>query len=200
MLGIDNPQFFEFMEAFTGNAAGTGGLVTFKHSGWLMSVVLAHQPHFANQDPDTFVLWGYGLNPDQPGDAVRKPLVSCNGREILTELAHHLQITDRAAALFENAICIPCAMPFITAQFMPRAAGDRPSVLPRRDGNFAFIGQFCELPLDTVFTVEYSVRSAQEAVYRLCGLSRRPPPLYRGYAKPRIVAAAARTLLRNGRP
>ncbi|HEY5647207.1 MAG TPA: oleate hydratase [Pseudomonadales bacterium] len=196
---LHNPQFFQFMEAFTGNAAGTGGLVTFKHSGWLLSVVLAHQPHFANQDPDTFVFWGYGLNPDRPGDAVRKPLVSCNGREILTELAHHLQITDRAAALFEDAICIPCAMPYITAQFMPRAAGDRPSVLPRRHGNFAFIGQFCELPLDTVFTVEYSVRSAQEAVYGLCDLSRQPRPLYSGYAKPRVVAAAARTLLRNGR-
>jgi len=31
--------------------------------------------------------------------------------------------------------------------------------------NLAFLGQFAELPDDVVFTVEYSVRSAQIAVY-----------------------------------
>ena len=30
----------------SGNEAGTGGLVTFKDSNWLMSIVLAHQPHW----------------------------------------------------------------------------------------------------------------------------------------------------------
>ena len=47
--------------SFTGNAAGTGGLVTFMDSNWLMSVVLAYQPHFINQPEDVFVFWGYGL-------------------------------------------------------------------------------------------------------------------------------------------
>jgi oleate hydratase len=37
------------MYEFTGNEAGTGGLVTFKDSRWLKSIVLAHQPHFINQ-------------------------------------------------------------------------------------------------------------------------------------------------------
>jgi oleate hydratase len=41
--------FFDRMEAFTGNKAGTGGLVTFKDSRWLMSVVLPHQPRGADQ-------------------------------------------------------------------------------------------------------------------------------------------------------
>jgi oleate hydratase len=51
------------MEQFTGNPAGTGGLVTFADSNWLMSIVLAHQPHFLNQPPGVEVFWGYGLVP-----------------------------------------------------------------------------------------------------------------------------------------
>ncbi len=46
---LKDTAFFDRMEAFSGNKAGTGGLVTFKDSNWLMSVVLAHQPHFADQ-------------------------------------------------------------------------------------------------------------------------------------------------------
>ncbi len=42
---LKDSVFFDKMEAFSGNKAGTGGLVTFKDSRWLMSVVLAHQPH-----------------------------------------------------------------------------------------------------------------------------------------------------------
>jgi oleate hydratase len=49
---LTDPTFFNLMEAFTGNVAGTGGLVTLIYSSWLMSVVLAHQPHFIGQ-PDT---------------------------------------------------------------------------------------------------------------------------------------------------
>jgi myosin-crossreactive antigen len=51
------------MEAFSGNEAGTGGLVTFKDSSWLMSIVLYHQPHFVDQPKDIQVLWGYALHP-----------------------------------------------------------------------------------------------------------------------------------------
>jgi oleate hydratase len=46
---LKNPAFFNQMTQFSGNDAGTGGLVTFKDSNWLMSIVLAFQPHFANQ-------------------------------------------------------------------------------------------------------------------------------------------------------
>ena len=44
---LKNPAFFDKMKQFSGNEPGTGGLVTFKDSNWLMSIVLAHQPHFA---------------------------------------------------------------------------------------------------------------------------------------------------------
>ena len=44
-----DPRFFDQMEAFSGNAAGTGGLVTFREFNWLMSVVLYRRPHFTGQ-------------------------------------------------------------------------------------------------------------------------------------------------------
>ncbi|MFZ4701238.1 MAG: oleate hydratase, partial [Candidatus Methylumidiphilus sp.] len=154
---LSDPYFFEFMEAFTGNAAGTGGLVTLADSSWFMSVVLAHQPHFINQPEDSFVFWGYGLFPDRIGDFVNKPMSACTGEEILRELFQHLNLGDKAKPIIDAAICIPCMMPFITSQFMPRVKGDRPDVVPVGAKNFAFIGQFCEIPDDVVFTVEYSV-------------------------------------------
>ena len=62
---------------------------------------------------------------------------------------------------------------------MVRKQGDRPQVVPEGSTNLAFIGQFCELPDDVVFTTEYSVRSARVAVATLLGLQQ-PPPVYKG--------------------
>ena len=43
---LRNRKFFDEMTRFSANDPGTGGLVTFKDSSWLLSIVLAHQPHF----------------------------------------------------------------------------------------------------------------------------------------------------------
>ena len=69
-------------------------------------------------------------------------------------------------------------MPYITAFFMPRAKGDRPDVIPDGCTNFAFLGQFAETPRDTIFTTEYSVRTAMEAVYGLLGVDRGVPEVW----------------------
>ena len=69
-------------------------------------------------------------------------------------------------------------MPYITAFFMPRAKGDRPDVIPDGCANFAFLGQFAETPRDTIFTTEYSVRTAMEAVYGLLGVDRGVPEVW----------------------
>ena len=67
-------------------------------------------------------------------------------------------------------------MPFITSMFMPREFGDRPYVVPKNAVNFAFLGQFAETlddpGRDTVFTIEYSGRTAMEAVYVLTGVEK----------------------------
>jgi oleate hydratase len=49
--------------------------------------------------------------------------------------------------------------------------------VPPDTKNFAFISQFVEIPLDTVFTVEFSVRAAQTAVYQLLGITKPIPPV-----------------------
>ncbi len=169
-----SPAFFDEMRRFSGNEAGTGGLVTFKDSNWLMSIVLANQPHFADQPADVQVFWGYALFPDRVGNFVAKPMAECNGAEILQELCGHLRFDLET---FEAAICIPCRMPYITSMFMPRQLGDRPLPVPRGTKNFAFISQFVEIASDCVFTVEYSVRAAQMAVYELLGVEREVPAL-----------------------
>lgn len=74
-------RFFDLMEAFSRNKAGTGALVTFKESSWLMSIVLAHQPHFHNQPEHVKVFWGYGLFPDNTGDYVKKKCLNVPARK-----------------------------------------------------------------------------------------------------------------------
>ena len=171
---LKNPTFFDQMKQFSGNEPGTGGLVTFKDSNWLMSIVLAHQPHFPNQPADVQVFWGYALFADRIGNFVAKPMADCTGAEILQELCGHLRFDLEAV---KSANCIPCRMPYITSMFMPRQRGDRPPPVPEGSRNFAFISQFVEIPDDVVFTVEYSVRAAQIAVYELLGIKRQIPPV-----------------------
>jgi oleate hydratase len=189
-----DPSFFEIVRDATGNVPGEGGLVTFVDSAWLMSIVLPHQPHFIGQPDDVEVFWGYGLVVDRPGDFVKKPMSACSGREILTELLGHLRVEAEAGRIIETSNCIPCMMPFITSQFLRREAGDRPPVVPEGSTHLAFVGQFCELPDDVVFTVEYSVRSAQTAVYSLLELKREPPAVYKGQYDPRVLYRAFKAL------
>ena len=49
--------------------------------------------------------------------------------------------------------------------------------MPANTKNFAFVSQFVEVPQDVVFTVEYSVRAAQMAVYQLLGITKAIPPV-----------------------
>ena len=81
-------------------------------------------------------------------------------------------------------------MPFITSQFLKRSQGDRPSVMPQGYSNLTFTGQFVELPDDVVFTVEYSIRSAQVAAYAVLGLDWQPPAVYQGKFDPRVLYKA----------
>ena len=131
---------------------------------------------------------------DQPGNFVNKAMSACCGRELMTELLGHLGAAGRAGEFLSQAICLPCMLPFITSQFLPRLPGDRPAIRPEGYANLAIIGQFCEQPDDVVFTVEYSVRSAMSAVYSLLDIDRRPPPVYKGQHNPKNLFRAFRAL------
>ena len=115
-----------------------------------------------------------------PGDYVKKPMKECTGKEITEEWLYHLGVpVEEIPDLAENsAVCVPTMMPYITAFFMPRTKGDRPDVIPDGCVNFAFLGQFADTPRDTVFTTEYSVRTAMEAVYGLLGVDRGVPEVW----------------------
>jgi len=120
------------------------------------------------------VFWGYALHPDRVGNFVAKPMADCSGEEILRELCGHLNFDMEIMA---KANCIPCRMPYITSMFMPRFKSDRPLPVPTNSRNLAFVSQFVEVPEDVVFTVEYSVRAAQMAVYELLNVQRTVPPV-----------------------
>jgi oleate hydratase len=189
-ITLHDPKFFELILDLTGNVPGEGGLITFPQSSWLASIALPHQPHFIGQPGDVQVFWGYGLFVDVPGNSVKKPMSASSGHEIMTEIIGHLHLDAHAAHVLETCTCIPCMMPFITSQFLPRREGDRPQVVPKVSKNLAFIGQYCELPDDVVLTVEYSIRSAQTAVYSLLGLDRKIPHVYRGNFDRRVLLQA----------
>ena len=158
----------------------TGGIVSCKDSSWLMSWTINCQGQFKAQEPEKVCVWVYGLFTDVPGDFVKKPMRECTGREITEEWLYHLgvPVEDIPQLARESAVCVPTLMPYITAFFMPRTKGDRPDVIPDGSVNAAFLGQFAETPRDTVFTTEYSVRTAMEAVYGLLGVERGVPEVW----------------------
>ena len=105
------------------------------------------------------------------------------------------QIEDLAE---HSANTVPVMMPYITAFFMPRTAGDRPAVVPEGAVNFAFIGQFAETKRDTIFTTEYSMRTGMEAVYILLDIDRGVPEVWGSTYDVRALLDAA-VKLRDGR-
>ena len=166
-------------DPFSGKVV-TGGIVTVKDSNWLLSWTFNRQPQFRSQPKGQLVGWVYGLFSDRPGNYVKKPMRECTGKEICMEWLYHMgvpenEIEDMAE---HSANTIPCMMPYITAFFMPRSAGDRPAVVPQGSVNFAFLGQFAETVRDTIFTTEYSIRTGMEAVYTLLNIDRGVPEVW----------------------
>lgn len=183
-----NPDVLAYIQHFTTNHPGGGALVTFRESAWRLSIVVARQPHFKNQPADTNIFWGYSLNMFADGDYVKKPMYKCTGREIMTELFGHLHVPKKQqAAMLRGVICRTCIMPYITSQFQPRRPGDRPDVNPQGYENLGFISQFAEQPDEVVFTMEYSVRAAQRAVYYLMGVDKDLTPINKYQYSPRIL-------------
>ena len=179
----------------------TGGIVTARDSGWLLSWTINRQPQFHSQPKDQCLVWLYGLFTDRPGDFVRKNMRDCTGKEICMEWLYHLGVpVDQIEELATNsARTIPVMMPFASAYFMPRSAGDRPEVVPDGAVNFAFLGNFAEVPRDTVFTTEYSIRTAMVAVYTLMNIDRGVPEVWGSIYDVRDLLKATISM-RDGRP
>ena len=158
----------------------TGGIVTVRDSAWLLSWTINRQPQYRNQPKGQVLVWLYGMFSDVPGDFIKKPMRECTGQEICSEWLYHLGVPEeKIPELAANsANTVPVMMPFASAYFQPREKGDRPDVVPEGSVNFAFIGNFAETPRDTVFTTEYSIRTAMEAVYTLLDIDRGVPEVW----------------------
>lgn len=179
----------------------TGGIVTVEDSSWLLSWTINRQPQYHDQPEGQVLVWLYGMFTDRPGNYVGKPMRDCTGMEICEEWLYHLgvpeeEIADLAA---NGANTVPVMMPFASSYFQPREAGDRPEVVPDGSLNFAFIGNFAETPRDTVFTTEYSIRTAMEAVYTLLNVDRGVPEVWGSVYDIRDLLDAT-VALRDGRP
>ena len=166
-------------DPFTGKVV-TGGIVTVKDSSWLLSWTINRQPQFRDQPKDHCLVWVYALFSDKPGDYIKKPMRECTGKEICMEWLYHLGVPENEIENMaeHSANTVPVMMPYIDAFFMPRAIEDRPKVVPDGAVNFAFLGQFAELPRDTIFTTEYSMRTGMEAVYTLLNVDRGVPEVW----------------------
>jgi len=184
---LENKKVAPYFERLTKRSlydgkVNTGGIITVVDSNWELSFTIHRQPHFKSQNPDQIVVWIYALYSDTEGNYIKKRVVDCTGKEIAEEMLYHLgvpesQISELASE--ENMNTVPVYMPYITSYFMPRHDGDRPDVVPEGSVNIAFIGNFAESPTrDTVFTTEYSVRTAMEAVYTLLNVDRGVPEVF----------------------
>lgn len=195
---LTDDRIVPYLERITGRDPRSGVIVTggpcsIQDSSWLYGFSMSRQPHFAEQDPQKeLVVWLYGLFSDKPGDYVPKTIRECTGAELCAEWLYHIGVpVDQIDELAHNAAStVPCNMPYITSYFMPRAAGDRPLVVPEGSQNLAFIGNFAETEHDTVFTTEYSVRTAMEAVYTLLGVDRGVPEVFASMFDVRVLLSA----------
>jgi oleate hydratase len=165
------PVFVDQLKKLTGKEVGTEGAITIKDSNWLISFAMTPHPFFKNQPENVSVCWGYGLSTETEGNYIEKKMSQCTGREILVELCSHLGMQPHIDHITETATCIPCLLPYITSQFLPRTPEDRPRV-------------------------EYSVRAAQMGVYSLLHLDRKVTSIYKGYRNPHHVFRTVRTAMR----
>ena len=175
----------------------TGGIVTVRDSNWMMSYTLNRQPHFKTQRKDELVVWIYGLYSNIPGNYIKKPIEQCTGIEIAEEWLYHMGVPEQLIHEFASQGCntVPCYMPYVTSYFMARKDGDRPLVVPEGSKNLAFMGNFSETPRDTVFTTEYSVRTAMEAVYTLLNIDRGVPEVFASAYDLRVMTKSTSRLM-----
>lgn len=193
----DYPELIQTMERLTNDYNGCAGLMTFKDSSWLLSTYVQHQPFFPEQPENVQFIWNYGLHPWNTGDYIKKPMSECTGDEILSEMLYHLGLENKIAEILPHCTVRTAMMPYITSQFMPREAGDRPQVIPEGCTNLALMGQYLETG-DVVFTVETSIRSAMMAVYGLLDLQKPVIPVAPTRFDVRVMASMIRYATGNG--
>ena len=172
--------------------------MTWHQSRWFLSIVVPFQPHFRDQLPDTYTLWGYALFSDITGDYVDKTIEQATRAEVLDELLGHPRWPTTSTPGCARPPPHHVEMPYIDSCCSSAAspATGHQSSRRGRTGNFAFVGQFVEIPGHHLHR-----RVLQHAAYRRVharrGHRQGNPPLYRAMQHPDVAWRATRTLLSN---
>ncbi|MBR7825617.1 oleate hydratase [Actinospica sp. MGRD01-02] len=164
-----------FISHLTGDPDGGGGPVTFRDSPWLLTLTVPRQPHFTGQLPHTHTVLGYGMRLATPGAHTSATMLRATGRQLLDETIGQLGLERRALPVRMNTNVRSIMLPYAGSPLATRRPGDRPEQIPPGARNFAFLGQYVEIPGALAFSMEYSVRSAMRAVYALLGIDRELP-------------------------
>jgi oleate hydratase len=153
--------------------------IVFPDSPWRNIFHVPWQPFVPNQTPDTTIIMGMCEHCGNKGEFVKKPMWASTGEEILTEFSHAFGWEKELPEIIKNSEMTVYYEPYVTSMFLPRNMFDRPKVVPNRSTNLAFIGEYTEMPEDTVFMVSYSTKSAQLAVHQLFDITNIPitPPV-----------------------
>jgi oleate hydratase len=163
---------------------GEQHMVVFTESPWNLIIHIPWQPFVKNQDKDTIIFMAYALKGDNKGEYVKKAMQDCTGEELLTEMCYQFGFMKELPEILKTTECIPFALPYASSQFLPRTNFDRPPVVPDRSTNLALLGEFTEMPEDSVFMVSYSCKSAQRAVYKLLNVNKEITSVHHGTYNP----------------
>jgi oleate hydratase len=113
-----------------------------------------------------------------------------------------LRFDRQLDAIMASSICIPCDMPYANNIWMTRTRTDRPRPVPEGSTNLGLVGQYVEVSRDVAFTIEYSARTAWEAIHLLLKRGPPPPPVYQAQYDPKALFAALKVFVcpRTARP
>jgi len=106
-----------------------------------------------------------------------------------------LRFDEQLDAIMASSICIPCDMPYANNIWLKRTRTDRPPPVPEGSTNLGLIGQYVEVSQDVAFTIEYSARTAWEAIHVLLKRGPAPPPVYQAQYDPKALFAALKVFV-----
>jgi len=86
-------------------------------------------------------------------------------------------------------------MPYVNNIWLTRTRTDRPRPVPEGSTNLGLIGQYVEVSRDVAFTIEYSARTAWEAIQLLLKRGPAPPSVYQAQWDPKALFAALKVFV-----
>ncbi len=165
-ITLSNRLLPDLIDKVTCGALGTDGVIVLDNSSWKMTICAVPSSHFKDIADDVSIIWGCASRFDRDGEKCNKPMTDCSGAEILYELISCFNLDEAWDDIRETVInVIPCHRKYDRAILSP--VESKLEIIPTGISNFAVSGDFAECDGETVFSEEYSVKTARIAAYRL---------------------------------